>query len=147
MGQSLPPGATEREVKMWTEDILGHLEAAGVGTCGTDLYWGQLPDSPKSCGAVIPYPGLSPEEQFGSEGAWLERPRAQFSWRAGAPDRVAEAFTKAQEAFDALAGVQMRTIGSTLFYRIQALQSPFVLYQGEDGLVVVGFNFATEFLR
>ena len=36
MGQSLPPGATEREVKMWTEDILNHLEAAGVGTCGTD---------------------------------------------------------------------------------------------------------------
>ena len=43
---------------MWAEDIVDHLVAAGVGTAGTDLYWGILPDKPESCGAVIPYPGL-----------------------------------------------------------------------------------------
>ena len=41
---------------MWAEDIVDHLVAAGVGTAGTDLYWGVLPDKPESCGAFRPAP-------------------------------------------------------------------------------------------
>ena len=36
------------EVKMWAEDIVDYLAAAGIGTVGTDLYWGVLPDMPES---------------------------------------------------------------------------------------------------
>ena len=71
---------------MWAEDIVDHLVTAGIGVAGENLFWGVLPDTPAFCGAVIPYPGQPPEEAFGSEGAWLERPRAQFSWRAESTD-------------------------------------------------------------
>ena len=51
---------------MWTEDILNYFESNSLGTCGTDLFWGVLPDMPKYCGAVLPAPGGSAEEAFGS---------------------------------------------------------------------------------
>ena len=130
---------------MWAEDIANHLAAAGVGTVGTDLFWGVLPDKPTSCGAVIPTPGSPVERQFGSSGVWLQRARAQFSWRAETTDKVAEAFTKSQTALDALAGIEAQTIGSTKVYTIQGLQSPGLLYQDEAGLAVYGFNFVVEF--
>ena len=130
---------------MWASDIVDYLAAAGVGTAGEDLFWGSLPDKPESCGAVIPYPGQPPEQQYGSEGAWLEKPRAQFSWRAESTDKVAEAYAKAQVAFDALTGVQSTNIGTTKVYRVVVNSSPSTLYQDEDGLPVVGFSFVVEF--
>ena len=130
---------------MWASDIVDYLAAEGIGTVGTDLFWGVLPDEPGSCGAVIPYPGAPVEKQFGSEGVWREKARAQFSWRAEKPDQVAVAFTKAQAALDALAAIEAQTIGSTKVYSIQGLQSPGLLYQDEGGLAVVGFNFVVDF--
>ena len=70
---------------------------------------------------------------------------AQFVWRSASPDGVGDALEKAQVAFEALAGTQAQTIGSTKVYSIQGLQSPGLLYQDEGGLTVIGFNFVVEF--
>lgn len=108
---------------------------------GTDLFWGVLPDNPKSCGAVIPYPGPPAEEQFGSPGVWLEKPRAQFVWRSATPDGVGDALVKAQSAFELLQRVQVEEIEGTLYHMIQPLQAPFVLDIDESGLPTAAFNF------
>ena len=44
---------------MWTEDILNHLEAAGVGTCGDESVLGPvMPDEPEVRAArCFRYPG------------------------------------------------------------------------------------------
>ena len=130
---------------MWLMDIANHLEAAGVGTVGVDLFLGPMPEEPVSCGALIPYPGAPPEQQFGAEGAWLEKPRCQFSWRAADHSDFELALSKGQLAFDALTGVQTRTVGSTKVYRIQVHASPSVLFQDEAGRSMVGFNLTVEF--
>ena len=129
----------------WLTDIVERLEAAGVGTPGTDLFYGPLPDDPKSCGAVVPYPGAPPEEQFGATGPWLLRPRAQFSWRAETPDGFELAFEKATVAFDSLSSVGHATmLGNTKVYTLAVLQSPSMLYLSDDGSPVCGFNFEVE---
>ena len=129
---------------MWAEDIVGHLEAAGVGTCGTDLFWGVLPDMPKYCGAVLPAPGGAAEEAFGSTGIWLSKPRAQFVQRAGAPDQIQDAFQTAQAAFEAMYAIgHAVTVGTTHILNVSA-QSPGVVEMTESGLPVVGFTFTLE---
>ena len=130
---------------MWITDIANHLEAAGVGTVGVDLFIGPMPEEPVSCGALIPYGGQSPEQAFGQEGAWLEKPRCQFTWRAADHSDFELALSKAQAAFDALVGVQARTVGTTKVHRIDVHQSAGVLYQDEAGRIMIGFNFTTEF--
>ena len=128
----------------WAQEIVEFLSDAGIGTPGTDLFYGVMPDTPKFCGAVIPYPGRQPEQQFGEPDVWLEMPRAQFSWRAGAPDQIQDAFEKLQLAYELLQRVQVEVIGGTLYHRIQPLQTPFVSDIDESGLPVVAFNFEVE---
>ena len=129
---------------MWIEDIVNYLESNSLGTCGVDLFWGVLPDMPKFCGAVLPAPGGSAEEAFGSTGIWLSKPRAQFVWRAGAPDQVQGAFMKAQLAFEAMYAIgHAVTVGSTHILNVSA-QSPGVVEMTESGLPVVGFTFNLE---
>ena len=129
---------------MWIKDIVDHLEAAGVGTCGTDLFWGVLPDTPKYCGAVLPDPGSPAEEAFGSTGIWLLKPRAKFVWRAGALDQVQGAFEQAQLACESLYAIgHAVTVGSTHILNVSA-QSPGLVEMTEGGLPVAGFTFSLE---
>ena len=128
----------------WSQEIIEFLSDAGIGTPGEDLFWGVMPDTPKFCVAVIPYPGRQPEQQFGAPDVWLEFPRAQLSCRAGAPDQIQDAFETAQLAMELLQRVQVEVIGGTLYHRIQPLQTPFVIDIDESGLPVVGFNFEVE---
>ena len=130
---------------MWITDIANYLEAAGVGTVGVDLFCGPMPEEPVSCGALIPYPGQSPEQAFGAEGAWIEKPRCQFTWRAADHSDFELAYAKSQAAFDALTGVQARTVGTTKIHRIDVHSSAGVLYQDEAGRNMVGFNLTVEF--
>ena len=132
---------------MWLSDLVDHLEAQGVGTAGVDLFWGRRPEEPTSCGVLIPYAGLAPEHEFGADEVSRELPRAQFSWRADKPDMIEAAFTKAQEAFDVLSSIHVQTIGTTKFYKVAALQSPFLISEEGDDLPLVGFNVQAEFER
>ena len=125
---------------MWLEDLVAHLEAAGVGTAGEDLFWGGKQDKPASCGAVIPYAGLPPELQFGTEDVWLNKPSIQFSWRSEKPDDMKEALDKAELAYGAIANVQLRQIGGTYFHSIAAIQSPFLIETDDGSLPSFGFN-------
>ena len=129
---------------LWAAEVVAYLSKAGIGVSGETLFYGVLPDTPKFCGAVIPYPGPPAEEQFGSEGVWLEMPRAQLCWRAGAPDEIQAAFETAQAAFELLQRIQHEVIEGTLYHKIQPLQSPFVRDIDESGLPTVAFNVQAE---
>ena len=129
----------------WSQEIIGFLSDAGIGTPGEDLFWGVMPDTPKFCIAVIPYPGPAARTAVRGHrtcGWWF--PRAQLSCRAGAPDQIQDAFETAQLAMELLQRVQVKVIGGTLYHRIQPLQTPFVIDIDESGLPVVGFNFEVE---
>lgn len=112
------------DVAHWTSEIADALAALGLGTVGTDLFWGQLPATPVACGAVIPAPGSPGEMALGAQGVSIEYPRAQIVFR-GERDDVSGPLTKAQTAFENLAQTAA-TIGSTVYYRITPQQSPYL---------------------
>ena len=75
--------------------------------------------------------------KFGSQGVYLENPRAQIVFR-GTMDDVNTALLKAQTAFEALAQSNV-TLGSTLFYRIAPMQSPYLRGYSAHGGPEVAF--------
>lgn len=115
----------------WTADVADYLATLGLGTVGTNLFWGQLPTSPDEAGAVIPSPGSPAEAIFGAQGVGIEYPRAQVVFRGTAED-ASTPFTKAQTAFEALRRDAV-TLGTTVFYRLTPIQSPFLRGYGANG--------------
>ena len=130
----------DTRVTIWIDDVIGLLVDAGVGVAGVDLFYGPQPDDPVDCGTVMPYAGRGPEQAFGSDDPWIERPRANFMWRVKTNTGIIAALKKCQTASDALQRVTAKTVGSTYFQRINLLQSPGVLFE-EEGMTTVGFSF------
>lgn len=109
-------------------DSLGaYLEAQGVGTLGTDLFLGYLPDTPDSAVVLV--------DTGGGEASLVDKidtPSWQVRIRSSAyPD----AMTKALAVMKALHGVTESDLGptgsTTHFHLIWAIQNPVSL--GRDG--------------
>lgn len=126
--------------------LLGDMEillsSGGVGTPGTDLYFGSLPPDPDTALAVYETPGLPPEHTMGNTAgqAACERPTIQVVARAAT---YATARALSQKAFLLLDGLPKRVIGSTQYYYGKARQSPFLMGRdesGNPGRYLVAFN-------
>ena len=46
---------------IYSDNVADYLEAQGVGTVGTDIFVGYLPDTPDSCIAVLETGGTEPD--------------------------------------------------------------------------------------
>jgi hypothetical protein len=118
------------------EQLLDHLQAAGLGVKGTTLFANLLPDTPHALVALLPYPGEA--------GGWRDdqglpaddAPRFQVNVRD--PSETT-ATTLAKQVHAAL-HVRQRAIGGTWFMAIEPLQSPFLLKRDESDRAVVVFN-------
>lgn len=108
------------------QEIVSRLTSEGVGTFGTNLFWGRLPDSPDTAVAVFEYMG---EEAVHSKGGdeW-ERPRFQVISRAKS---YIDAMTKAEAVYAALNDYS-GTLNGVFYDRIQARQRPFADPSGVD---------------
>ena len=62
-------------------EIASLLETASVGTLGTDLFIGQMPDEPTACTGVFETKGLPPLYVFGQDTVHAEFPRIQIVCR------------------------------------------------------------------
>jgi len=56
------------------DDIAAYLQTSSIGTVGTDIFVGHMPDAPANCMAVIQSGGESPE-MAGPISGQIERPR------------------------------------------------------------------------
>lgn len=111
------------------DEILGLLEAEEVGTPGSDLFWGFLPDSPDSCAAFFEYAGEPAQET--KAGVYRELPRLQVITRAR---DYGAAMARAYAIRAAFLSVRDRRLGEALYDRIRPLQSrPFGDPAGRDG--------------
>ena len=59
---------------MLADDIAAYLQTSSIGTVGTDIFVGHMPDAPANCMAVIQSGGESPE-MAGPISGQIERPR------------------------------------------------------------------------
>ncbi len=118
-------------------DITTHLSANGVGTFGTDLYWGMMPDEPAELTSVYEMPG--PAGVYAKDGAAGTEGRLQVLTRS---EDYAVAMSKAMTAYTALD--DMRTTLSGVRYSARALQRPFdVGAQDGQGRTIISCNYAT----
>ena len=106
------------------EDIKDYLVDQGVGTLKTDLFVGDMPNTPDACVSIVDSPGLSPELRY----EW-ERPGIQILTRASIGG-YRSAYTKAKLVYDTLHGTTNETINATIYKLIAAAHSP--LYVGKD---------------
>lgn len=109
------------------QDITTLLVADGIGSPGTTLFWGHMPDMPDSCVAVYEYMGEQPV--YTKVGMEWERPRIQVVTRA---KTHVEAVQKAQDVYAILGFVKGSTINGTLYDSIRARQRPFADPNGKD---------------
>lgn len=102
------------------DDIASYLASFGVGTVGTDIYKGFMPDQPDNLVALFEYAG-SPTELTMCDSPTLERPGLQvrvrnISYAAGR--------AKIEAIVDILHGLGNTVLGSTRYLLIRANQSP-----------------------
>lgn len=96
-------------------DALGaHLQTAGVGTLGTDLFLAQFQDSPDLAVVVMEAQGFDPIHTFGSSISRGDRPRVRVVCRAALNDYPA-ARSKAEQVRAVLGAIRAQTIAGTTF--------------------------------
>lgn len=130
---------------MILDDLGSFLQAQGVGTVGTTLFKGLIPeDAPlvatqDSLVALVEVPGLPPVHVHSQAAASYEQPVVQVLTR-GVPYGYAAARTKAHQAYVTLDGVQNQTLSGTQYLWIAALQSPFLLKWDDLARPLIAFS-------
>ena len=124
------------------EEIGAYLEAAGIGTQGTDLFLNGLPPDPDAAVAIQEYGGEAPVFVHGTAGVSEERRRFQMTARAAT---VAAAMSQAQAGHALLCAIRNQALGGTTWYvGIYPLQSPWPLGKDENGRARVVCNYRVE---
>ena len=117
------------------QDIKDRLVAQGVGTFATDLFVGDMPETPDACVSVLDSPGYAPELRY----EW-DRPGCQIKIR-GAEGGYRTAYTKAVAVKTALHGVANTTINGAIYKLIEAVHDPMYIGKDESNRPMFSINF------
>lgn len=102
------------------DDVAAYLATQGLGTVGTNIFAGFLPDSPNTCIAVSQRGGYAPIQPQS-----IERPALHVLIR-GADHTTAE--TLANSVYTTLHRAWELTLGGRRYLYFRALTSPTFLY-------------------
>lgn len=130
---------------MVLDDLAVLLQMEGLGTVGTNLFEGRIPQDapgvPDALIALFAVPGLSPEHTHDIAGPAVEQAVVQVRVRGTATQGgYAAAWQKVTQAFLALDGVHNQTVNGVYYRQIRALQSPFGLAEDESARPHLVFN-------
>jgi Bacteriophage minor capsid protein len=121
------------------DDVLDHLEGWGVGTRAISLFAGGFADeSADTCVAVLETAGLPGEQTHDIVGIAYERPGLQVLTRSKDYDTARD---RARLAYDAMASVVNRLIGSTGFLAIIPRTPPFYIGRDENERAMFSCNY------
>lgn len=114
-------------------EIGAYLATKSIGTVGTDIFLGLMPDQPDNCIALFEYAGSPPDLHWNGEYPGLQvRVRNKI---------YAAARTKIGEAMTALHGLHEQTLSGTRYLLIKARGSPEVLKRDANNRVELFVNF------
>ncbi len=127
---------------MILDDMLTHLGSSGVGlTAGINLFAATLPNSPDKACAVYEIGGAFPIHAMGAGpgNALVERPRVQIVTRAVSYQSARQL---AHNVFQAMDGLTNKTINSTSYLLVSAVNSPTAmgLDDGHRPRIVMNFD-------
>ena len=128
---------------MITTDIAAYLQTAGLGTVGTDIFKGYIPESPNDC-TVLFQRGGQPPEVVRTPVA-LEYPELHVIVRRDGDTAYEDAMGMANDIMIALHTLYEQTINARRYLYIRALSSPTLLrydYSQRPPHVYVAIDFA-----
>ena len=123
---------------MLLDEIGNYLQAQAVGTLGTDLFTGTLPDAPDACTGLMEYGGAAPVHALGGGQAKYERPRLQVVVRA---TTYTAARTKIETVYKLLQALSNTTLSSVRYLSVEAVASPAFLERDANNRVKLVVNF------
>jgi hypothetical protein len=97
------------------DDIAAYMATRSLGTVGTDIFIGEMPDSPNNCVALYQYQGESPELVGG-----LENPRLTVRVRNTV---YSDGQNKARDILKTLHTLNEQTLGGHRYLYIKAAGS------------------------
>ena len=114
-------------------DIGNYLQAQGIGTLGTNIFLGLMPDQPDNCVALFEYAGSPPDLHWNGEYPGLQVRVRNKGYAA--------ARTKIGEVMEKLHGLHEKTLSGTRYLLIKARGSPEVLKRDANNRVELFVNF------
>lgn len=127
---------------MITTDIAAYLQTVGIGTVGTDIFKGYMPDAPNDCIVLYQRGGRSPEVVQTSPK--LEYPELHIIVRADGDTAYDDAMTRANSIMTALHTMAEQTINAHRYLYLRALSSPVLMrfdYSQKPPHVLVAIDF------
>lgn len=118
-----------------TTEISNYLATNGHGTVDTDIFRGDLPDTPDLCTGLFPYGG--PYSVCAFEGLLWELPHMQLLTRGRT---YLQARQRIENAREILQAVVNQTISGSRYLRIILKQPPYLLERDEEKRTVLSFN-------
>lgn len=127
---------------MLLDDLADYMTSGGIGTQGTTLFKGYMPDAPDACTVIYETGGRSPVHTMNPNAGQsiVEMPRVQVVCRGPQNDYVTPR-NKIKTAFALLDGLPQRTINGVEYKWGAAVQSPFPLGRDVNGRITVACNF------
>ena len=114
-------------------EIGAYLATKNVGTVGTDIFLGQMPDQPDNCIALFEYAGSPPDLHWNGEYPGLQVRVRNKSYAA--------ARSKIREVMAALHGLHEQTLSGTRYLLIKARGSPEILKRDASNRIELVLNF------
>ncbi len=114
-------------------EIGAYLAAKSIGTVGTDIFLGLMPDQPDNCIALFEYAGSPPDLHWNGEYPGLQVRVRDKSYAA--------ARAKIGEVMGQLHGLHEQMLSGTRYLLIKARGSPEVLKRDANNRVELFVNF------
>ena len=128
------------------DEVGTHLQTAGIGTLGTDLFLGFSPDAPDAVTVLYEAGGQAPIRAMGQAAGLpvAQRPRLQVVCRDNALD-YADARSKAKSVYAILDGLCSRgdvTLSGVVYKWFAAVAEPTLMGRDDAGrvLIVVSYD-------
>lgn len=121
------------------DDLADFLAADGLGlTVTTNLFVGEMPDTPAICVAMLEYPGRPTLHKAGTEVANLIFPSVQAKIRHTS---YATGFALAEGIHRSLSKIANETVGSGYYLAVEPNQYPGLLEQDDNRNWIFVVNF------
>jgi len=115
------------------KEIGTYLQSKGIGTLGTNLFLGLMPDQPDNCVVLFEYAGSPPDLHWNGEYPGLQVRVRNKSYTA--------ARIKIGEVIQKLHGLHEQELSGTRYLLIKARGSPEVLKRDNNNRVELFVNF------
>lgn len=118
-----------------------HLQTAAVGTLGTDIFLGFMPDSPDIVMSLYEYAGSGPEDTFGVDDLpYNDKLNIQVRAR-GTLRGYQEAHDKATAIFGIFTKIANEDIGGGYYFRVRKINGPYLLYVDQQDRPIIVCNY------